>query len=111
MRRIALLLAASALFGCMSAPVPADPPEDDVLGEAPPADGPEDSAASSRAAWARRQIRAWNASLTAEDRDAKFERMAESPYAFFRGTNHLFWADFARDARLRTYGGVAATRT
>lgn len=46
----------------------------------------------------------WNAGLSADDRHAKFCKMAASPFVFYRGTNHLFWADLGRDARLAELG-------
>lgn len=52
----------------------------------------------------------WNAKLTAEDRAAKYCKMSAAPLAFYRGSNHLFWADFAQDARLLEFGN-AKTRT
>ncbi len=55
-------------------------------------------------------IEAWNHDLSAADRAAKYCKMAESPFAFFRGTDHLFWADLAHDARLDEFGS-SATRT
>jgi uncharacterized protein (DUF2252 family) len=36
--------------------------------------------------------------------------MIESPFAFFRGTNHLFWSDLAGDPRFLEFGS-AQTRT
>ncbi|NES84950.1 MAG: DUF2252 domain-containing protein [Moorea sp. SIO2B7] len=42
-----------------------------------------------------------NASLSEEDRKLKYGKMACSAYRFYRGTNHLFWADFAGDERLQ----------
>ena len=46
----------------------------------------------------------WNADISARDRRSKYARMAESPFIFYRGTNHLFWADFASDERLKCFG-------
>lgn len=46
----------------------------------------------------------WNRNLIPRDRAAKFAKMRASPLAFYRGTNHLFWAAFADDARLRQFG-------
>src|SRR5262249_48884956 len=37
-------------------------------------------------------------------RAEKLAQLAESPVLFFRGTNHLFWADESRRADLRIYG-------
>lgn len=44
-------------------------------------------------------------------RKAKFEKMRVSPYAFFRGSNHLYWADFYHDWRFSLYGGKEETLT
>ncbi len=40
-----------------------------------------------------------NAGLSEEDREAKYAKLAESPYQFFRGTNHLYWDDVWHDWR------------
>ena len=48
-------------------------------------------------------IYSWNRALKTADRQVKYCRMASSPLVFFRGTNHLFWADFAGDARLTRF--------
>lgn len=52
-----------------------------------------------------------NAGLDPELMAEKFQRMKASPYAFFRGSNHLFWSDFAGDWRLHAFGGSAFSRT
>ena len=44
-------------------------------------------------------------------RQEKFEKMKASPYAFFRGSNHLFWSDFAGDWQINRFGGSAFSRT
>ncbi|MFT7233875.1 MAG: hypothetical protein ACI8TA_003104 [Cyclobacteriaceae bacterium] len=41
----------------------------------------------------------------------KFQKMAESPYAFYRGSNHLYWADFYNDWRINFFGGTSSTLT
>ncbi|UYG07125.1 DUF2252 domain-containing protein [Halomonas sp. M4R1S46] len=56
-------------------------------------------------------ITAANAGLSAEDRAAKYAKLAESPYRFFRGTNHLYWADVWHDWRFALYGGLPETQT
>jgi uncharacterized protein (DUF2252 family) len=43
--------------------------------------------------------------LAPADRDARWERLAGSPHAFFRGTPYLFWADVGEDPRLARFGG------
>jgi uncharacterized protein (DUF2252 family) len=55
-------------------------------------------------------INEWNQSLSVEDRKDKYDLMAASPFAFYRGTNHLFWADLAGDTRLTQFGDYG-TRT
>ena len=41
-----------------------------------------------------------NSHLSAEVREEKFKKMKASPYAFYRGSNHVYWADFAGDWQL-----------
>ncbi|CAB9497550.1 Uncharacterized protein conserved in bacteria (DUF2252) [Seminavis robusta] len=50
------------------------------------------------------EVTNWNTNISSADRDSKYCRMKKSPFIFYRGTNHLFWKDFAHDARLDTYG-------
>lgn len=52
-----------------------------------------------------------NAGLDPATRTEKYALMSETPFAFFRGTNHLYWKDLGRSSRLSTYGGLAPTRT
>lgn len=47
----------------------------------------------------------WNLDLSPEDRAAKYQKMAENPFVFYRGSNQLFWMDFAGTADLATFGG------
>ena len=56
-------------------------------------------------------ITAANAGLSTADRQAKFAKMALSPYAFFRGTNHLYWDDVWHDWRFALFGGWPETQT
>ncbi|MGQ7246031.1 DUF2252 domain-containing protein [Halomonas sp. V046] len=56
-------------------------------------------------------IDAANAGLDADDRAAKYHKLAESPYGFFRGTNHLYWADVWHDWRFALFGGLPETQT
>lgn len=44
-------------------------------------------------------------------RREKLQKMAESPYAFYRGSNHLYWEDFYNDWRINFFGGSSATLT
>jgi len=56
-------------------------------------------------------IEAANAALDESDRHAKYAKLAESPYRFFRGTNHLYWRDVWHDWRFALFGGLAETQT
>ncbi len=55
-------------------------------------------------------LTAWNEHLAADDLHQKYCRMAESAFVFYRGTAHLFWADFANDWRMNRFGS-SRTRT
>ncbi|GAB4579944.1 MAG: DUF2252 domain-containing protein [Anaerolineales bacterium] len=61
---------------------------------------------SERSTQTLQAITEWDAWLTPENRKAKYSKMAVSPFGFYRGTNHLFWRDFAGDVRLARFGGV-----
>ena len=63
-----------------------------------------------RPAWVREQIRHFNRKLEPRFREKKFTLMSQSPFSFFRGTNHLFWADFGNGSLLDAYGGGKGTR-
>ena len=52
-----------------------------------------------------------NSHLSTEAREEKFKKMKASPYAFYRGSNHVYWADFAGDWQLNRFGGSAFSRT
>lgn len=41
----------------------------------------------------------------------KFAKMGTSPYAFYRGSNHLYWEDFYNDWRISFFGGSSSTLT
>lgn len=64
-----------------------------------------------RSHWVCSAIAANNAALSVADRRRKYAAMAESPYRFFRGTSHLFWADLYKDWRFTFFGGTAGTQT
>ncbi|MHA7834607.1 MAG: DUF2252 domain-containing protein, partial [Algiphilus sp.] len=64
-----------------------------------------------RGHWMGTAIAAQNAGLSVQDRQRKYAAMAESPYRFFRGTSHLFWADLYKDWRFTFFGGTAASQT
>lgn len=55
-------------------------------------------------------IEAWNRDLSPDERGTKYCKMATSPFAFYRGSNHLFWADLAGSTALARFGSDA-TRT
>ena len=97
--KLSSALALVTLAGCVDAPSSFDGP----AGGGGKADGFGDRDVIA-------MIEAWNQDLSAADREAKYCKMAESPFAFFRGTNHLFWADLANDSRLGEFGS-SATRT
>jgi uncharacterized protein (DUF2252 family) len=89
------VFAAATALGCA-------PPISEESGPGGKADDPDSQ--TDRAAWVVAEIEAWNAELSEADRAAKYCKMADSPFGFFRGTNHLYWADFADDPRLDEYG-------
>ena len=64
-----------------------------------------------RSHWVCSAIAEQNAALSVADRERKYAAMAESPYRFFRGTSHLFWADLYKDWRFTFFGGTAASQT
>lgn len=59
----------------------------------------------------RQELLSNNADLSDVFRQEKFIKMSESPYAFFRGSNHLYWEDFYHDWRMSFFGGVPETLT
>ncbi|RJS93080.1 DUF2252 family protein [Salinisphaera sp. Q1T1-3] len=56
-------------------------------------------------------IDAQNSALSDIDRSRKYDKMSRSPYRFFRGTNHLFWADAWHDWRYYLFGGLLDSQT
>ena len=54
----------------------------------------------------RKHLEELRRNLDEELRDEKLALMEESPYTFFRATNHLYWSQLARDTRLSRYGGM-----
>ena len=52
-----------------------------------------------------------NAPLITAHRQAKYAKMAASPYRFFRGSNHLYWQDVWHDWRFALFGGWPNTQT
>ncbi len=63
-----------------------------------------------RAARVVNALTEWNEHLSADELHEKYCRMAVSPFVFYRGTAHLFWADFADDWRQHSFG-CRRTRT
>jgi uncharacterized protein (DUF2252 family) len=101
-RHLALLLA-TTLLGSTGCEAPAFELPDDSR-----TDGKADG--TSREAYVIDAITAWNADISSDDRQAKYCKMAASPFVFYRGTNHLFWADLAYHPRLGDFGNEK-TRT
>ncbi len=59
----------------------------------------------------RDELRLNNDDIAEHYREEKFSKMAVSPYAFYRGSNHLYWEDFYNDWRISFFGGSASTLT
>ena len=59
----------------------------------------------------KRELHLNNADISEEIKRVKFLKMAESPYNFYRGSNHLYWEDFYNDWRISFFGGTSATLT
>jgi len=55
-------------------------------------------------------VEQWNSRLDPADRHHKYCLMSKSAFLFYRGTNHLFWRDFAGNKKLARFGN-ARTRT
>lgn len=98
--RLALALSLGALAACQAQPSP--------TGEEL---GAHALGASSRTSYVVAEIAAQNASLDAADRAEKYAEMKQSPFVFYRGTNHLFWKDLGASPELAEYGAIATTRT
>lgn len=49
------------------------------------------------------ELKAFNKGVTKKILDEKFCKMSATPFAFYRGTDHLFWADFSKDKRLKEF--------
>ena len=63
-----------------------------------------------RPSWVRDRIARYDRRLEPRSRKLKWDAMSRSPFAFFRGTNHLFWDDFARSSFLDEFSGGKKTR-
>lgn len=57
------------------------------------------------------ELRRQNGALSADDRRMKYQKMAASPFAFYRGSNPLYWHDMFRDWHFSLYGGQLTTQT
>lgn len=108
-RSLLVALAAFALTplsGCAAAG--ADPAasiaEDDSQGHK------EALTAQSRTGYVIAELNAFNAGLTATARAEKYAAMKASPFAFYRGSNHLYWKDLGASPELLAYGGTSETR-
>jgi len=82
-----------------------------ACGLGPPTDGDPDTAtaigaATSRSAFVINAITKQNAALPADARAEKLAAMAASAFAFFRGTDTLFWADTVTQPDLALFGGA-----
>lgn len=64
----------------------------------------------SRTSYVVNELNAWNAALSAADRSEKYAAMKASPFAFYRGSNHLYWKDLGSSPDLVWYGGATTTR-
>lgn len=59
----------------------------------------------------KHELKLNNDDIAEHYRKEKFEKMSASPYAFYRGSNHLYWEDFYNDWRLDFFGGSPETLT
>ncbi len=57
-----------------------------------------------RAAYVVGEIESHNSGISEEHRQEKYRKMVASAFSFYRGSNHLYWGDFAGDIRLRQFG-------
>jgi uncharacterized protein (DUF2252 family) len=67
-------------------------------------------AAQDRDSWVISQITTQNAGLSSGLRTEKYQQMDASPFVFYRGTDHLFWADQGLSSDLTTFGNLSTTR-
>jgi uncharacterized protein (DUF2252 family) len=63
-----------------------------------------------RPAWVKDRIRLFNRKLEPRFREKKLQLMAQSPFAFYRGTGHLFWEDLGKSELVDRFGGGKGTR-
>jgi uncharacterized protein (DUF2252 family) len=64
-----------------------------------------------RPEWVKEQVTLFNQKLETQRREEKFREMSLSSFVFFRGTDHLYWADFGESLLTRHFGGKKGTRT
>jgi len=67
--------------------------------------------AHNRAVHMLAEVTRTNAELAPKLRRQKYQRMAMSPFVFYRGSNHLYWSDLYRDWHFSLFGGVTETQT
>lgn len=96
-----LLAAVAPLSGCSAV---------EGASMAPPDAVGSGSQAVSRPGHVVAEIEAANAWLDEAARAEKYAAMAASPFAFLRGTNHLYWKDLGASPELDLHGGYAGTR-
>lgn len=68
------------------------------------------NAAQSRTSYVVTEVTNANAGLSASIRAEKYTLMKASAFAFFRGTNHLYWKDLGNSPSLYAYGAVSTSR-
>ncbi|MGB5712191.1 MAG: DUF2252 family protein, partial [Waterburya sp.] len=49
------------------------------------------------------QLKAYNKDIKTKIRKEKYYKMAATAYAFYRGTNHLYWSDFSNSRKLKKF--------
>ena len=88
-----------------------EPPAEDIpLESTPKGRAAVFTAQPDRPDWVREQVRHRDRKLEPRFRKVKWGLMAQSPFQFFRGSDHLFWADFAQSGLLEDFGGGKGTR-
>lgn len=66
--------------------------------------------AGERSDFVLQEIENKNKDISKGDRQTKYCNMAGSPFVFYRGTAHLFWADFAQDSEMEEFGNEDQTK-
>ncbi len=49
------------------------------------------------------ELKAYNKDIKTKYRNKKYCKMAATAYAFYRGTNHLYWSDFSNSRKLKKF--------